>query len=139
MQNKSTTGSPMKKQRGFSPIDLVGVVAISGILATSAIPAYQDHTIRANVAEALDLSDAARQAAGETHQITDHSAGIDELRHDLPVAADIKMNDVSSVTIVATTGIISIGFRQAVPDRGDSADTVAVSPVTQESGIFALK
>jgi type IV pilus assembly protein PilA len=128
----------MKKQTGFTPLDLVVVVAISGILATTAIPAYRDHTIRANVAEALDLSAAARQAAGETYRITGHSAGFDRLNDDMPVASGMNMNDLSAVRTVSTTGI-GIETRFTVPVVGDVADTITVTPVTQESGVFAWK
>jgi len=59
----------MKKvQQGFTLIELMIVVAIIGILAAIAIPAYQDYTIRAQVSEGLSLAAAAKAAVSETWQ-----------------------------------------------------------------------
>jgi type IV pilus assembly protein PilA len=57
----------MKKlQQGFTLIELMIVVAIIGILAAIAIPAYQDYTIRAQVSEGLNLAAAAKAAVAES-------------------------------------------------------------------------
>ncbi|HRQ57961.1 MAG TPA: pilin [Azoarcus taiwanensis] len=56
----------MKKvQQGFTLIELMIVVAIVGILAAVALPAYQDYTVRARVTEGLSLASAARTAVAE--------------------------------------------------------------------------
>jgi len=55
----------MKKQQGFTLIELMIVVAIIGILAAIAIPAYQDYTIRAQVSEGMTLAAAAKAAISE--------------------------------------------------------------------------
>ena len=55
-----------KLQKGFTLIELMIVVAIIGILAAIAIPAYQDYTIRAQVSEGLNLAAAAKAAVAES-------------------------------------------------------------------------
>ena len=52
-------------QKGFTLIELMIVVAIIGILAAIAIPAYQDYTIRAQVTEGINLADAVKVAVAD--------------------------------------------------------------------------
>ena len=52
-------------QQGFTLIELMIVVAIIGILAAVALPAYQDYTKRAKVTEGLSLASAAKLAVAE--------------------------------------------------------------------------
>ena len=54
-------------QKGFTLIELMIVVAIIGILAAIAIPAYQDYTIRAQVTEGLNLSGPLKAAIAESY------------------------------------------------------------------------
>jgi len=57
----------MNKQQGFTLIELMIVVAIVGILAAIALPAYQDYTIRAKVTEVLSIAAAAKTTLFEEH------------------------------------------------------------------------
>ncbi|QEW05940.1 pilin [Nitrincola iocasae] len=58
----------MKKQQGFTLIELMIVVAIIGILAAIALPAYQDYTIRAKMSEVVLAASACRTTISEVSQ-----------------------------------------------------------------------
>ena len=58
----------MRKQQGFTLIELMIVVAIIGILAAIAIPAYQDYTVRAKVSELISMADSPKTAITEYYQ-----------------------------------------------------------------------
>jgi type IV pilus assembly protein PilA len=67
LQTKET-GKMKRVQQGFTLIELMIVVAIIGILAAVALPAYQDYTIRARVSEAVLATSQCRTAISEVYQ-----------------------------------------------------------------------
>ena len=87
-------------QKGFTFIELMIVVAIIGILAAIAIPAYQDYTVRAQVTEGLNLASAVKAAIAESFA----SSGAwpaDNAAAGVGAATDIKGKYVDSVTVTA--------------------------------------
>jgi prepilin-type N-terminal cleavage/methylation domain-containing protein len=67
----------MKKiQQGFTLIELIIVVAIIGVLAAIAIPAYQDYTVRAQVTEGMNLGSGAKSSVSEFSRIVVHGRPI---------------------------------------------------------------
>ena len=69
-------------QKGFTLIELMIVIAIIGILAAVALPAYQDYTIRASFSECVNMANPVRTAVAETAQsvgfadVDDDNAGV---------------------------------------------------------------
>lgn len=91
-------------QQGFTLIELMIVVAIIGILAAVALPAYQDYTKRAKMTEAIGFLAAAKTGVSEAYASAGTLTGIDNAKAGLADAADISSNVVTSVTV--TDGVI---------------------------------
>ena len=99
-------------QKGFTLIELVIVVAIIGILAAIAIPAYQDYTIRAQVTEGLNLASSIK--AGVAEYYSDHGSWPTALTGaaagSLGFAAAPTGKYVSNIALSAAGGGIDITY-----------------------------
>lgn len=98
-----------EKSHGFTLVELMIVIAIIGILAALAIPAYQDYTIRAQVQEGLALSVQARTAITETYMGTGSGAADREEAGLSADATDTQGRYVASIDIVNSEVIITFG------------------------------
>lgn len=96
-----------KVQKGFTLIELMIVVAIIGILAAVAIPAYQDYTVRAKVTEGLSLASGIKATVGENAASGVALNAATPGQNGVPAVAT---DNVASILVTAGNGEITITY-----------------------------
>ncbi len=108
-------------QKGFTLIELMIVVAIIGILAAVALPAYQDYTIRAKVTEGLVVAASAKLAVAENASNgKNYTSGW---------TAPAATNNVTSIGIADATGVITVTYPAAA-----GGGTILITPTSAGAG-----
>ncbi|NOZ11662.1 MAG: prepilin-type N-terminal cleavage/methylation domain-containing protein [Gammaproteobacteria bacterium] len=119
-------------QKGFTLIELMIVVAIIGILAAIAIPAYQDYTVRAKVTEGVVAAAAAKSSVADFYMAkntlpgTNASAG-------LATAASYATAIIQSITVGAN-GIIDVAYTGTTGQGVTAGNIIRFTPTTTAVG-----
>ncbi|WOD12155.1 pilin [Pseudomonas sp. NyZ704] len=119
-------------QKGFTLIELMIVVAIIGILAAIALPAYQDYTIRAQAAEGPSLASGLRTSIAEFYSDRGTWPANNAA---LGISQTISGSYVSGITSAA--GVITVTYGNNANTANLANDTVTLRPAVSPAGDIA--
>ena len=113
-------------QKGFTLIELMIVVAIIGILAAIALPAYQDYTKRAKMSEVVAFIASAKTGVAEGYADLNTLTGIDNAKAGLAAATDITSKYVETMTVA--DGVITVDVQDIDADCDAATAALTLTP-----------
>ena len=118
----------MKKQQGFTLIELMIVVAIIGILAAVALPAYQDYTVRAKMSEVILAGSACRTSVTEVYQSGSTLPSADAWGCEVNATLGNQTDKVTQIQTSAT-GAITITVNATAIPQVTGTNTLTLVPL----------
>jgi type IV pilus assembly protein PilA len=116
-------------QKGFTLIELMIVVAIIGILAAIAIPAYQDYTVRSKVTELINAAGVCKTSVAEYYQ------AVGSFPTDQTKAGCSNVGTVNTVPpVVASSGLITVTASGTLATQLGTGQNFAYTPTTSGAG-----
>lgn len=128
-----------KQSRGFTLIELMIVIAIIGILAAVALPAYQDYTIRSRVVEGITAASAAKQQIGYSSLTVVELAATAAAFNAQAGGFGVVSKYVSRVQMSGVTGEVVVTFNPANVGNIPTPSTLVFTPYIQGGGAAAVQ